>query len=264
MIRVYDASNTIEAHLILNLLEQQGLNARIDGEYLQGGMGELPAAGTLRVMVDESDYEQAKTIVDDWDAKASSETDGSKEQRNKKTTGIGSFLCGGIVFGAIVVWYYQSPTYSDGLDYNKDGVLDEKWYYRKNTFLKSEIDSNLDGKIDLIYHANRAGIIDRAVVDQDFNNTFETRETYRHGMLYSIRSDTNDDGFDDMRTYVNADNSFSIEIFDSATKEVVKREFYDAFKIKYSEYDSDRDGVMDTKYEYDEAGEITSTQKIPQ
>lgn len=32
---VYQASNAVEAHMILHLLEQQGLAGRIDGEYLQ-------------------------------------------------------------------------------------------------------------------------------------------------------------------------------------------------------------------------------------
>ena len=50
---LYEAANTVEAHMILNLLEQSSLSARIDGEYLQGGVGELQAIGIVRVMVDE-------------------------------------------------------------------------------------------------------------------------------------------------------------------------------------------------------------------
>ncbi|TCS43303.1 DUF2007 domain-containing protein [Reinekea marinisedimentorum] len=65
---IYEAANSIEAHLILNLLEQSHLSARIDGEYLQGGVGDLQAIGIVRVMVDEADYDAAKEIVDHWDA----------------------------------------------------------------------------------------------------------------------------------------------------------------------------------------------------
>jgi hypothetical protein len=65
---LYEASNSLEAHMILNLLEMQGLSGRIDGEFLQGGVGELPAAGVVRVMVDEEDYPAAKEIVNRWDA----------------------------------------------------------------------------------------------------------------------------------------------------------------------------------------------------
>jgi hypothetical protein len=65
---LYQASNSLEAHMLLNLLEMEGITARIDGEYLQGGMGELPATGLVRVMVAEEDYQAAKVIAERWDA----------------------------------------------------------------------------------------------------------------------------------------------------------------------------------------------------
>jgi len=65
---VYEATNAIEAHMILNLLEQAGLSGRVDGEHLQGGVGEIQTMGLARVMVDDDDYAQAKEIVDEWDA----------------------------------------------------------------------------------------------------------------------------------------------------------------------------------------------------
>jgi|SRR5690606_21203417 len=65
---LYEASNSLEAHMILNLLEMQGLSGRIEGEFLQGGLGELPAAGLVRVLVAEKDYQAAKEIVSRWEA----------------------------------------------------------------------------------------------------------------------------------------------------------------------------------------------------
>lgn len=65
---VYAASNSLEAHMILNLLESQGVPGRIEGEYLQGGVGELPVAGLVRVVVSERDYQVAKEIVSKWEA----------------------------------------------------------------------------------------------------------------------------------------------------------------------------------------------------
>ena len=65
---LYQASNALEAHMILNLLEIEGISGRIDGEFLQGGVGELPAAGLVRVMVAEEDYQAAKEIVNRWEA----------------------------------------------------------------------------------------------------------------------------------------------------------------------------------------------------
>jgi len=64
----YDASSNIEAHLVLHQLQQAGLEAMIEGEYLQGGVGELAAMGNVRVMVNSKDLIEAKEIIADWEA----------------------------------------------------------------------------------------------------------------------------------------------------------------------------------------------------
>ena len=68
MMVVYHATNSIEAYLIKNLLEQQEIPAYVFGDYLQGGVGEIPAIGLVTVNVSDSDYTRAKEIVDEWDA----------------------------------------------------------------------------------------------------------------------------------------------------------------------------------------------------
>ena len=65
---VYDASNNIEAHLVMHQLQQAGLDATIQGEHLQGGIGELPAAGNIRVQVPAKDTELARQVIADWEA----------------------------------------------------------------------------------------------------------------------------------------------------------------------------------------------------
>lgn len=68
MITVYNASNSIEAYLIKNLLEQQEIPAYVFGDYLQGGVGDIPVIGLVTVNVSDSDYTNAKEIVDAWDS----------------------------------------------------------------------------------------------------------------------------------------------------------------------------------------------------
>lgn len=64
---VFTADNGFEAHNILNLLNQAGIEGRVEGEYLQGAFGELPPAmGMVRVLVEETDVEVASQIVADW------------------------------------------------------------------------------------------------------------------------------------------------------------------------------------------------------
>lgn len=65
---VFDASSNIEAHLVMHQLQQAGLEAIIQGEFLQGGIGELPAAGNIRVLVGEDDVDEARQVIADWDA----------------------------------------------------------------------------------------------------------------------------------------------------------------------------------------------------
>jgi len=65
---VFDASSTIEAHLVMHQLQQAGIGARIEGEYLQGGVGELAASGNVRVLVDAKDEAEARLVIEDWEA----------------------------------------------------------------------------------------------------------------------------------------------------------------------------------------------------
>lgn len=54
--------------MILGLLEQQRIPGRIEGEYLQGGVGELQAMGLVRVLVSEADYADARKIINEWES----------------------------------------------------------------------------------------------------------------------------------------------------------------------------------------------------
>lgn len=63
---VFNANNSLEAHLLLGLLKQAGIEGSINGEFLQGAMGELPAFGLVTVLVNERDYREASEIVADW------------------------------------------------------------------------------------------------------------------------------------------------------------------------------------------------------
>lgn len=67
---VHHATNAIEAHLLVDLLRQQGIAAFVEGEYLQGAIGELPASGLVRVVTAEADVPQAHAVLAQWQAHA--------------------------------------------------------------------------------------------------------------------------------------------------------------------------------------------------
>jgi len=68
---VFDAANNLEAHMAMHQLQQAGLEAEIVGGFLQGGIGELPAAGNVRVVVSEENAATARQVIADWEANES-------------------------------------------------------------------------------------------------------------------------------------------------------------------------------------------------
>ena len=67
MQKVYSAQNPVEAHIVRGLLEQQGIEARVNGEYLQGGIGELPLVDLITVSVADGDVDAALEVIRDYE-----------------------------------------------------------------------------------------------------------------------------------------------------------------------------------------------------
>ena len=64
---VYRAANLADAHLVRQLLESEGVPAFVQGEYLQGAVGELPANTEVFVHVHDAHVDAARTVVADWE-----------------------------------------------------------------------------------------------------------------------------------------------------------------------------------------------------
>ena len=60
---VYRAENLVDAHLVKDVLDQAGIPAFIQGEYLLGGIGQLPARDLIRVGVPDVCVEAAEPLV---------------------------------------------------------------------------------------------------------------------------------------------------------------------------------------------------------
>ncbi len=65
---IYRAENLFDAHLVKDALEAGDIPAFIAGEYLTGGVGQLPAMDYLAVMVPESSLARAQEIVREVEA----------------------------------------------------------------------------------------------------------------------------------------------------------------------------------------------------
>ncbi len=240
--------------MILNLLEQADLSARIDGEYLQGGVGELQAMGVVRVMIEESDYAEAKKIIDEWDKNQPEQEAQTKTLKKKSSfsSGVIGFLCG---IAAMAI-FYNTPVTDDGIDYNGDGSLDEKWTYVNYLISKTELDRNLDGKTDFIYLFDRKGLIESSSSDEDFNGTFETDIYYDYGNAIWQKSDTTGDGYKDYRIDFKHGLAETITFLNPETNKAIKVQHYGPIKLKSAEIDTTDDGILDTQYKYDSIEEI--------
>jgi hypothetical protein len=60
---VYEAENIIDANLVKNALEHDGITSFVSGQYLTGAAGELPPMALVNVMVAEIDWPRARAIA---------------------------------------------------------------------------------------------------------------------------------------------------------------------------------------------------------
>ena len=60
---LHNARHATEAHLIRGYLESQGINAIVRGEFLAGGIGELPADLCKVWVVNDHDYARADDML---------------------------------------------------------------------------------------------------------------------------------------------------------------------------------------------------------
>ncbi|ADE12424.1 putative signal transducing protein [Sideroxydans lithotrophicus] len=99
---VFEASSGLDAHMVLNLLEQHGISGRIEGEYLQGGIGELAAMGFVRVLVAEADRAEAMRIIREWEAIQPAEETAKPE--TSASISLRIFVAGVFVGAALMYW----------------------------------------------------------------------------------------------------------------------------------------------------------------
>ncbi len=83
---VYLAANITEAEILRGLLSSAGIESHVSGFYLQGGIGELAAADSARLLVDDDDLLKALEVIQDYDPQAS-----LPEEPQQETVSVGSF-----------------------------------------------------------------------------------------------------------------------------------------------------------------------------
>lgn len=262
---VFEAANLVEAHMVQDLLRQQGLtSARVEGEYLQGAMGELPARGLLRVVVDEAEATAARRLIAEFEA---AQPDGGPTraghgaQRAPSRVG---WACLGLVLGMVAtVAALRTPASEGGVDHDRDGVLDERWTHgATGRPLRVEVDRNFDRRADAVNHYDARGELADGQADDDFDGRFETRLRYRVGMVESSEVDADGDGYPELRFDYSHGLPRTMSVIEPTTGWPLRVEHYRLGLLTEAEVDTDRDGRLDTRLRYDRLGEVVAREPI--
>lgn len=114
---VYEAANGVEAHMLCDLMQQEGITAFVRGAALQGAMGELPAAGLVRIEVAEADFARARALVEQWEASEPLTAPANPAKTERRSSGLLIGLLLGLALGALGIggtWaYFQSSARID-------------------------------------------------------------------------------------------------------------------------------------------------------
>lgn len=247
--------------MLLDLLQQRGIHARLEGAGLQGAIGELPAIGLVRLRVEEEDFAAARVVIDEWEKTPVSDPIRVPPARLPGAL-VGALIGAVLGIGGAYI-YFRVPTNANGIDYNRDGHVDERWNYSPSGAATStEVDRNLDKMIDLRWHFDRYSHADTGESDDDFDGTFESTRKYRNGQVYVTAVDTDGDSIEDMRFLYKHGVPIKGEYIEKDSGKPLRIDLYRLGKLVNAEVDTDRDGNLDRRYIYDGLGNIASEEVI--
>lgn len=270
MQQVYAPANSAEAHMLAHLLEQNGIVAHIHGEALQGGVGELPAAGLLQLLVADEEYHQARALIAEWERKQVPASEQAQERpRVPFWTGL-IVLAIGVGGG----WVLKTAAARNAIpidasearfDQNVDGRDDLIYFYRVGSANahKATVDLNFDGDMDSTDYYDSEGVLVRREADENFDGFIESRTTYRAGVARRTEIDRNRNGVADIQVFYRDGIVSREEIHDNGAGRLARVNYYANFLLTRSESDLNGDGSLETVRTYNELGEITATETRP-
>jgi hypothetical protein len=270
MRQVYLPANAAEAHMLAHLLGEAGILAHVHGEALQGAIGELPAGNVIQLMVSDEDFDRARQLLLQWErVHAPPEPEAPRVGRRFRFVAAAVFLLVGLVSGWALKVALDNSRFSVaettvGLDQNGDGRDDITWFYRlgSQTPHKSEGDANFDGAVDIVSHYDEVGTPVSEEADMNFDGVFETRRTFRSGVLARAEVDTDRNQIPDLTQTFEHGALAREELVDHRYGTVVRINTYALNRLQRAEIDLDRDGFRETARSFDRYGEVTSSETV--
>ena len=77
---VYQAQDIAEAHIVAGMLRANGIEAHVAGHYLQGALGEVGTFNLAQVKVDETDFMNARILIDEHEDNSCNHSNLNEEQ----------------------------------------------------------------------------------------------------------------------------------------------------------------------------------------
>jgi hypothetical protein len=244
MQRIYQAANSVEAHMVVHMLEEAGVSAHVQGEHLQSGAGELPVGNLVAVAVADEDVAKAREVVREWEARIAAPDAAASEPKQSSGVSHGiAFLVGAALSGGLVWAAYHGPDASEGLDHSGDGKVDEKFVYDGGRLTRIETDRDFDGRVDLILLYDRHGDPMEYRSDDDFDGKLESVTHLRNGQPLKWQADWDGDGQPDVRSVYEHGVIGKTEYLDRASGRVVKTVTHRGGKAARAALDLDGDGA---------------------
>lgn len=242
--------------MVADQLEQHHIHAEIFGGYLQGGAGELPASGLVRVMVADEDSDRAGRIVAEWE-RTTTEWDNEHLNASSRARTLAGFALG-LITGIAGTWLLtalpEAPQRTLYFDYNGDGREDAWQELVNERLVESRRDRNFDGQPDA-WWTYRDGRVVNARRDDDFDGRVDFRLEYDNNQRLSGEMDADNNGVAEMHTRYRNGLLTEKEILDPEDGSLIRRLHYRQGKILAAEeVDTDGDGVPDERVEYDAPG----------
>lgn len=257
---LYEPSNSLEAQMIHDLLLQEGISTRIDGAYLQGGVGELPASGLVRLVVEEHNYERGRDVIKRWEA---TEVPISTAPINPPSKALGAAIAG-LLIGVVGTYaFFHVPVTVGGNEYNGDGVLDERWNYSASgMYLGNTIDRNLDRKADYLTHTNQQGHDISVEADDNFDGIYESKYHLKAGFFEFGEVDTDGDSYPDLKYHFKHGVLESAEYINPYSGLPVRVEHFRMGLLAAADVDTNDDGKLDKRYTYSNTAKIVREEAI--
>ena len=226
--KVYECTLAVEAHMVCDLLSQAGISARVEGEFLQTGAGELPVGNLVKVRVAPERAAEAREVIADWEKQQPPPEPGAASAAGPSRARSSLWFLAGLMAGIALAFIAFQTRYAGASEHdrNHDGRIDARWLISwDGRAVQYEEDNDFDGRFEWRFDVENE-LFSRGELDADGDGNPERVSQYRNGVITG-------------QQYLTSGGR------------IAKREHYVTGLLASAEFDQDGDGVFERTVQYD-------------